>query len=109
MSRHRTIDIDTAMSVTTDGAGVVRDRAEWMRPIDERILETMRDEGNLTPRAVDDFGVTSKSHASDRLRALSKANLVERISRGLYRLTDDGHAFLDEELDAGTLPDPRDQ
>ena len=91
------------MSFTAQKSAVVRKRADWMRPIDERILETMRDEGNLTPRAVADFGVTSHSHASDRLSKLAKYGLVERISRGLYRITDEGHAFLDEELDASTL------
>lgn len=96
------------MRSTAQGTGVVRQRADWMRPIDERILETMRDEGNMTPRALADFDVTSQSHASDRLSALAESGLVERISRGLYRLTDDGKAFLDEELDAATLPEPDD-
>jgi len=96
------------MSATVENIDVVRQRAEWMRPIDERILETMRDEGNMTPRALDDFEVTSKSHASDRLAKLAKYRLVERISRGLYRLTDEGEAFLDEELDASEL-EPADE
>jgi len=91
------------MSSTAQSTVVVRKQAEWMRPIDERILETIRDEGNMTPRALDDFDVTSKGHANDRLAELAKYGLVERISRGLYRLTDDGRAFLDEELDASTL------
>jgi len=94
------------MSSTAQSTAVVRKRAEWMRPIDERILETMRDEGNMTPRALDDFGVTSQGHANDRLSELAQYGLAERISRGLYRLTDDGRAFLDEELDASTL-EPR--
>lgn len=81
----------------------MRQRADWMRPIDERILEAMRDEGNLTPRAVDDFGVTSQGHANDRLSELSTYGLVEKISRGLYRLTEQGEAFLNEELDASEL------
>ncbi|MDJ1434722.1 hypothetical protein QNM96_22165 [Halostagnicola sp. A-GB9-2] len=29
--------------------------------------------------------------------------LVERVAQGLYRITDDGEAFLNEELDAGAL------
>ena len=91
------------MSSTPGPTEVVRQRAEWMRPVDERILETMRDEGNLTPLAVSDFGVTSASHARDRLSELARYGLVDRISRGLYSLTDDGEAFLDEELDAATL------
>jgi len=59
-----------------------------MRLVDERILETMREEGNLTPRAVAEFDVTSQNHASDRLSKLAKYGLVERISRGLYCLSD---------------------
>ncbi len=82
---------------------VVRQRADWMRPVDERILETMRDEGNLTPQAVENFDVCSRGHASIRLSELAEYGLVERIAQGLYRLTDTGRAFLDEELDADEL------
>ncbi|QIB76391.1 ArsR family transcriptional regulator [Halogeometricum borinquense] len=74
-----------------------------MKPIDEHILETMRDEGNLTPQALADFDVTVPNYASDRLSVLSRYGMVEKISRGLYRLTDTGKQFLDEELDASTL------
>jgi len=98
------------MSVRTAENDVVRQRAEWMRPVDERIMETMRDEGNLTPQALDNFGVTSRSHASVRLSTLAKAGLVKRPAgtEGLYRLTDEGEAFLDEELDASTLTSDED-
>ncbi|MDJ1434725.1 ArsR family transcriptional regulator [Halostagnicola sp. A-GB9-2] len=74
-----------------------------MRPVDERIMETMRDEGNLTPQAVDNFGVCSRSHASVRLSKLNNYGLVDRIAQGLYRLNENGRAFLDEELDAKEL------
>ena len=74
-----------------------------MRPVDERILETMRDEGNLTPKAVENFEVCSRSHASIRLSTLAEYGLVERIAQGLYRLSDTGRGFLDEELDASEL------
>jgi DNA-binding MarR family transcriptional regulator len=98
------------MSTRTPENGVVRQRADWMRPVDERILETMRDEGNLTPQALDNLGVTSRSHASIRLSELARAGLVERVAdtEGLYRLTDDGRAFLDGDLDASTL-DPAEE
>lgn len=100
---------DTLMRTTTAGCTVVRQRAEWMQPVDERIMETMRDEGNLTPQALDNLGVTSRSHASVRLSKLFKHRLVERVAgtEGLYRITSDGKAFLDEELDAAEL-DPVD-
>jgi len=90
------------MGVSTRTASV-RQRADWMKPVDDQILELMRDEGNLTPRAVEDFGVAVSDYAGDRFAVLRKYGLVERISRGLYRLTDDGRAYLNEELDAAML------
>jgi len=84
--------------------GVVRQRADWMRPVDEQIMETMRDEGNMTPYALDEtFDVTVANYASNRLSKLADYGLVERLGRGLYRLTAEGEAFLNEELDASGL------
>jgi len=74
-----------------------------MRPIDEHILETMRDEGNMTPQALYEFDVAAANYARDRLSEMARYGLVERLSRGLYRLTDAGESFLDEELDASEL------
>lgn len=74
-----------------------------MRPKDEHIMEVMKDEGNMTPQALDEFDVAAANYARDRLTVLTRYGLVEKLSRGLYRLTDDGRAFLDEELDAATL------
>ena len=74
-----------------------------MKPIDDQIMETLRDERNLTPMAYDDLGVTAANYAGDRLRDLADYGLVEKWSRGLYRLTDEGHAYLNEELDASSL------
>jgi DNA-binding PadR family transcriptional regulator len=74
-----------------------------MVPSDDRILELLRQEGNLTPQAVEDFGGPVAGHASDRLPKLAKYGLVTKISRGLYRITDEGRAYLDEDLDASTL------
>ncbi|WP_058366949.1 hypothetical protein [Haloparvum sedimenti] len=79
-----------------------------MQPVDERIMETMRDYGNLTPQALDNLEVTSRSHASVRLSKLRSYGLVGRVAdvEGLYQLTLEGEAFLDEELDAAEL-EPR--
>jgi hypothetical protein len=74
-----------------------------MRPVDEHIMEVMRDEGNMTPQALDEFDVAAANYARDRLSELTRYGLVERLSRGLYRLTDEGRSFLDEELDASEL------
>ena len=93
------------MSATEQISRVARKRGDWMRPVDDPILEHMRDEGNLTPQAVSNLGVCTRSHASMRLSALSRAGFVEKVAntQGLYRLTDDGRAYLDEELDAAEL------
>jgi hypothetical protein len=74
-----------------------------MQPIDDRILELIRDEGNLTPEAIQAFGVTTRNHASRRCRELARYGLLELVSTGLYRLTPAGRAYLDEDLDADTL------
>lgn len=91
------------MSSTADAHSKMRKPADWMVPSDDRILELLREEGNLTPQAVEDFGGPVAGHASDRLPKLAEYGLVIRISRGLYRITDKGVAYLDEELDVSEL------
>ncbi len=91
------------MSSTVAPTSVARQRAEWMRPVDEKILETMRDEGNMTPNALEQLDVTVANYASNRLSKMADYGLVERVAQGLYRITDDGEAFLNEELDADEL------
>ena len=81
----------------------MRKPADWMVPADDRILELIRDEGNLTPGAIEQLGGPVADHASRRAKKLSSHGLLEQVHRGLYRLTDDGRAYLDEELDAATL------
>jgi len=83
--------------------GDMRQRADWMVPSDDVILELLRDHGNLTPQAIEDFGGPSSGHAHDRLPVLVEYGLVDRISRGLYSITEQGHAYLDEDLNANTL------
>lgn len=82
---------------------MVRGRADWMKPVDDEILETIRDQGNLTAQALEDFDVTVADYAGKRCKKLAEYGLLEKISRGLYRLTEQGEAYLNEELDASTL------
>lgn len=74
-----------------------------MVPTDNRILEAVREKGNLTPNAIEQFDITSKSHASRRCSEMARYGLLTRIAPGLYGLTEDGHAYLDETLDASEL------
>lgn len=75
-----------------------------MVPSDDRILELLDEEGNLTPQAVEDFGGPVAGHASDRLPKLAEYGLVTKLSRGLYRITEAGQAYLAGDLDASELP-----
>lgn len=74
-----------------------------MQPVDDRILEIFREHGNLTPAAVEEFGGPSSSHASRRCKKLARHGLLEQIVTGLYTITDEGAAYLDEEFDAREL------
>jgi len=95
---------DRAMSSTVESGKVARKRADWMTQTDEEILEILSGEGNMTPQVLDErYDVTVANYARDRLSKMRRYGLVERLGRGLYRLTDEGEAFLDEELDASTL------
>lgn len=97
------LSIGNIMNGVTETTDRMREPAEWMVPTDDRILELLRSEGNLTPDAIESFGGTSADHASRRCKKLAKYGLVEQIGRGLYRITDKGEAYLDEELDASEL------
>jgi hypothetical protein len=86
---------------------MVRKPADWMQPVDDRILEAFRGYGNLTPAAVEKFGGPLSNHSSRRCKKLARHGLLEQIVTGLYTITEDGEAYLDEDLDASEL-DPID-
>ena len=79
-----------------------------MKPADDPILEVIRGDGNMTPLAVSKEGwiprvdITRK-YAGVRCRALARRGLLAAVDKGLYRITDEGLQYLDEELDADTL------
>lgn len=81
----------------------MRQSAEWMVISDDRILELIREHGNLTPGAIEALGGPVSEHATRRAKKLVEYGLLEKIHRGLYGLTDEGRAYLDEDLDASEL------
>lgn len=91
------------MSAVTGTSDSMRKQADWMVPADNRILELIRDYGNLTPAAIEAKGGPVSDHASRRAKKLVRYGLLEQIHRGLYGITDAGEAYLDEELDASML------
>jgi Mn-dependent DtxR family transcriptional regulator len=91
----------------------MRQRARWMNPPDDAILECLRDMGNMTPKAVSRDGMVERvdigrKYAGKRLRDLEAHGFVEYVDDGLFRLTDRGRAYLDEEYDAEEAALPND-
>lgn len=82
---------------------MARKPGEWMQPADDRILEHVRDEGNVTPGYISNLTGISKGYAQERCRVLTEYGLLTRLTHGLYTISDDGVAYLDEQLDADDL------
>ena len=75
----------------------MRGRADWMMFVDDPILEIVRDLRASSPAEVAEEVDYSREHVNRRMQKL------ERPSRGLYRITDNAEAYLDENLDANKL------
>ena len=75
-----------------------------MTQADDRILETLDDSGLLlSPRILAVNNDYTRQHVSRRLSRLVDAGLVERVDEGLYKVTDQGRAYLAGDLDAEDL------
>ena len=77
----------------------MRQPADWMIPSDDTTLELVREHGNLTPKAIEDLCGPTAGRARGWCPKLAEHGSLERISRGLYELTEDGEAYLNEQLD----------
>lgn len=87
----------------------MRQRAQWMNPIDDQIMEALADEGAGTPATLADKLTRNNDYVGVRCRKLTKYGLLDRPQRGFYTLTDLGQDYLDGELDASKLePDEED-
>lgn len=89
----------------------MRRPAEWMVQIDERILEVLASEGNMSPIGASREGQTArvpigKAYAGQRLRKLRDAGFVIEVDEGLYGISERGSKFLTGEFDASDVPDP---
>jgi len=97
------------MSATYPTGKQMRKSVDWMsQPADDRIMEVIREEGNMTPLALSRDGEVERidigrKWAGERCRELVRYGLLRRIDKGLFGITDEGLAYLDEELDASTL------
>lgn len=75
--------------------GSTRPREDWMRPIDDRILETYAASGLVLTPAVVAYNIGhSREEVNRRLSELERRSFVERVERGKYRLADRGRVYL---------------
>jgi len=89
---------------------VARKPAEWMTPLDERILELLAVEGWATPASVARRLSlrASVARVRERCAILTQAELVAPVSRALlhYEITGAGRRYLEGRLDMRTRPRP---
>lgn len=82
----------------------MRKSADWMVLLDDRILELLREDedGILAPSEIaEDRRITyGATYVAKRLRKLADEGFVQRFGSGVYRITEQGEAYLDEEYDA---------
>jgi predicted transcriptional regulator len=72
---------------------------------DERILEYLSQTETSTPKKMADSGDVrfSRQYIGERCRKLADYELVQHLGNGVYRITEQGEAYLDGELDAKEL------
>lgn len=82
---------------------VMRQRASWMKPADDPILEYIHVAGEVNPAVIARNTDLHRKYASERCRELAEYNLLESTGDGYYKLTQQGSAYLEGDLDAGNL------
>lgn len=82
----------------------MRQPADWMQPMDERILEALQSCGLVLSPSIIAYNIDKTREAvGRRLSELSDYGLVERVEHGKYRITTKGEQYLVGDLDASDL------
>ena len=83
----------------------MRYSADWMTIADERILEYLSTAETSTPKKMADSGDVrfSRQYIGERCRKLADYGMVQHLGNGVYRITEQGRAYLNGELDAEEL------
>lgn len=84
----------------------MRCSADWMVLLDDRLLEYLAENQPAQPSKI--VGHECVNYSSEYVRRRLKDNLephglVQNLGGGVYRITDDGEAYLAGELDASQL------
>ncbi|MFC7139262.1 MarR family transcriptional regulator [Halosimplex aquaticum] len=82
----------------------MRQPADWMQPMDERILEALQSCGLVLSPSIIAYNIDkSREAVGRRLSELSDFGLVERVDRGKYIITTEGEDYLNGDLNASEL------
>ncbi|QPV63178.1 winged helix-turn-helix domain-containing protein [Halosimplex litoreum] len=71
------------------------DRIDWLTDMDKQILEVLSSELILTPAIIAENIGRSRKGVSNRINSLQAGELIEKIDRGKYRITDEGRSVLE--------------
>lgn len=90
---------DEWTTILLEEPAIARNPAEWMRPIDDAILNLFHSaELVLTPSIIAyNIGYNAKE-VNRRLTMLSDHGMVKKVERGKYQLTERGERYLQGEL-----------
>lgn len=88
-----------------DGAGEAEPDvpADWMDPVDDEILELMRENYIFDPDHIEEEDVCRAPHAAYRCRQLTERGLLEKQAIGMYDITELGERYLEGEVDPNDL------
>lgn len=82
----------------------MRKRADWMTPMDDRILELLQSAGIVLSPSIIAFNLdVSREAVNRRLKELAAYGLVIYVERGKYEISEAGQKYLEGELDAMEL------
>ena len=83
------------------------DKLDWMSPRDMILLEGLANSGDLpiqTPSTLARNLEMNRADVNERLRILTQNDLVNRVSRGYYRITELGEEVAAGDYDSDELP-----
>lgn len=82
----------------------MRRPADWMQPMDDRILEALQSSGLILSPAIIAYNIDmSREAVTRRLKVLSEHGLVNKVERGKYEIRELGEQYLEGEIDAGKM------
>ncbi len=84
----------------------MRQRADWMTPMDDQILELLQSAGIVLSPSIIAYNLdVSREGVTRRLSELTSYGMVCRVERGKYEISEKGQQYLTGELDANELED----